>query len=248
MADLPTIADRINDIEVSANAPLSESVNRRYGSNINFILDFLGVSDGETSPTGTLSDLSQAVALADSHTMDLQLNITANGLFSIGTFTQPKFLNQVFYLFADGGQSSKVNIEWRAAIGDATKEFPLINVDAGGNEALNPGVNEPSSFGHDFNYTQPSAYYTNAVPSVGDVNSKRFSKVLNGGADLIAQTATIGPAVQTNILLPIIELDYRDPGTNFELLINISDVFGIGAGSTAQIYREYKLNVGSFGF
>lgn len=238
MADLSPFADRMEDTEIGANKPLTQTLFNKFGQNINFLLDFLGVTDGATSPSGTLSDLVQAVALCEGHTMDQQLNIIANGTFSIGTYTQPKFVNQVFYFYADGGQVSDVSFNWHkeTGTGGSPDFYPLYNVDSGGNQPLNAG------------YSSTRSEYTNAFPTFGDTQNERFTKILNDGFVGTATDAGIGTPPQVNLLVPIIELDYRDPGTNHELLIKVQDTFGIGTGATAQIYREYKLNVGSAGF
>lgn len=96
MADLPIIAGVMNDTEISANAPLTETLMRRIGSNINFLLEFLGINDGDTVATGQLSDLVTAINTVDAHT------ITKQGTFSggsnlIGTYSPIKFVNRVFW-------------------------------------------------------------------------------------------------------------------------------------------------------
>lgn len=96
MADLPTIADRLNDIEISASAPVTETLWRRFGSNINFILDFLGVSDGDTTASGDLSDFAQALSTIRSHTLALQFTNPSTGTHTIGSFAQIPFVDFVF--------------------------------------------------------------------------------------------------------------------------------------------------------
>ena len=60
MADLPTIAQRLNDVEINNNAPVTSQTNRRIGSSINFLLDFLGVANGETTAAGALGKVGEA--------------------------------------------------------------------------------------------------------------------------------------------------------------------------------------------
>ena len=104
MANLPTLADRLEDLEVGANKPLTESLFRKFGSNINFLLDFLGVSDGETSPSGDIQDLANAINIISNHTMSLEatINGTAGNVnATIGTFNSIKYVNQVIIASCD---------------------------------------------------------------------------------------------------------------------------------------------------
>ncbi len=236
MADLPTVADRLNDTEITANAPLTETLMRRIGSNINFLLDFLGVTDGETTPSGALNDLAQAVELANTHTMDLQLSLPTgllNGVYNIGNgITNEKFLNQHFYLVfegpaifsafswggtqnltfgADGGGAVKLSDAKQGQIGGAVVDTTLLQ---GSQDA-----------------------YINS----DDFLLKRFSKMVN-----TADNITIGTlAGGERVILPIGIIDYRDSTTDFDLNIVFS---GYTAATSIGVYREYRLNAGSAGF
>lgn len=97
MADLPIIADRLNDTEISGNAPVTETLMRRIGSNINYLLDFLGVPDGSTSATGQISDLVNAINVIDGHTITKQGVFTNNSTQVVGTYSPIKFVNRLFW-------------------------------------------------------------------------------------------------------------------------------------------------------
>lgn len=104
MADLPSIANRLNDIEISANAPLTESLLRKIGSDINLLLDFLGINNGETQATGVLSDIINAIDLVAGHTLQLQSTLTGPG--SVGTYSKIPYVDRVFYNRGFGGIST----------------------------------------------------------------------------------------------------------------------------------------------
>ena len=48
MADLISQANRLNDVEINNNAPVSSQTMRRVGSDINYLLDYLGIDNGDT--------------------------------------------------------------------------------------------------------------------------------------------------------------------------------------------------------
>lgn len=233
MADLPSVTDRLNDTEIAANAPLTETLMRRVGSNINFLLDFLGISDGETSPSGDLNEFIAALTLMGTHTMDAQATFTVEtGVNAIGTFTTQKFVNQVFYVHYTLAAASNFT---------HTQSSVLVNIDGGGNKTL-PEHIQADVTGTLSTHTDPrndysEAYLFNRNPAT---NERRYSKVLNPGSYL---NATLPNTPQ--FLLPIAEIDYRDSGTNFQLLYNIPI---LGFPATTTIYRAYKLNAGSLGF
>lgn len=62
MADLPSIANRLNDVEINNNAPVSSQTFRRVGSDINYLLDLVGANNGDTNPTGPLGIILRPVA------------------------------------------------------------------------------------------------------------------------------------------------------------------------------------------
>lgn len=111
MANLPNQANRLNDIEVSASAPLTETLFRRLGSNINYILDFLGVSNGATSTAGALGAFVSALSLVENHNMNLLYTSITTGSNttssqSIGTLNSVKFVNQIIYAVFPAGQTT----------------------------------------------------------------------------------------------------------------------------------------------
>ena len=83
MANLTSQANRMNDVEINNNKPVSSSVFRRIGSNVNYLLDFLGVTDGATSTTSPLGTISQAkTTLSYSLSLDNSVIGTARSLFT----------------------------------------------------------------------------------------------------------------------------------------------------------------------
>lgn len=59
MANLTSIAQRLNDVEINNNAPVSSQTNRRIGSSINYLLDLLNITDGTSGgSSGALGDLA----------------------------------------------------------------------------------------------------------------------------------------------------------------------------------------------
>lgn len=60
MPNLISQANRLNDVEINNNKPVTSGVFRRIGSSINFLLDLVGANDGDTSSGGGLGDILQA--------------------------------------------------------------------------------------------------------------------------------------------------------------------------------------------
>lgn len=60
MANLPGIAQRLNDVEINNNKPVSSQTNRRVGSSVNYLLDHLNIANAATSsgPTSALTVFS----------------------------------------------------------------------------------------------------------------------------------------------------------------------------------------------
>lgn len=264
MADLPNFADRVNDVEVSANAPITESLHRKYGSNINFLLDFLGISDGETSPSGGLSDLATAVDLISNHTLDLQLQFTAVQPatdFVIGTYNPIQFVNQIIYLevvtdsvsfptpilkygsvsqigspLISGGFNFRVRVD-----GGAFQSIPSDTIS--GDDQMD-GLQELTS------PRNPALipYRTDVnPPTISETLPRRWSKIHSDfqGITLTNPSSNGTPAnsVYQTRLYPLIEFDYRDTGS-MQLNLQTRDLQAYGI---VRFYRGYKLNVASLG-
>jgi len=75
MADLPSVIDKLNDIEIGSGQPLTETLMRRFGSNINAIIDFLGLGPGGGS--SDLGDFLTAIDTVRNHTMELVIDFDA---------------------------------------------------------------------------------------------------------------------------------------------------------------------------
>lgn len=231
MADLPSIANRINDIEVAANAPITETLKRREGSSNNFLLDFLGIADGSTTAAGDLSDLIAAVGLCSGHTMDLQVSVPSSGsgvvATTVGTYTPVKFVNQVFYYvirnnsgFDLFGKTVNIGLNTTFVLNGAT--LPVLA------DAFAATVNANHT------HTLDSAY-----TSRPNNTTRRYSKHLSPGE----YTADV-----TNgnfFLTPACVLDWRDGGTQ-TLTANLE--VGVGNFSAIEVYRQYVLDIKSAGF
>jgi len=96
MADLPRLVDKINDIEVSSGAPVTETLNRRFGSIINELVCFLGLGTGASK----LAELLSAVNSVCAHRADLIYSPPRDGAsgFVAGPFTTEEFVVDRFYL------------------------------------------------------------------------------------------------------------------------------------------------------
>jgi len=57
MPNLISQANRLNDVEINNNKPVTSGVFRRIGSSVNFLLDLVGANDGDTATTGPLGTL-----------------------------------------------------------------------------------------------------------------------------------------------------------------------------------------------
>jgi len=245
MADLPSIANRYNDVEVAANAPVTESLVRKGGSNDNFILDFLGAADGSTVAAGILSDLVNAVNLCDGHTMDQQISLpnsgTAATIQTIGTYTPVKYVNQVFYwvLRNDSGfPNAAVNFNWGFGA-----DYALLN---GVNLNQHLVSDVTGTFGQvggdraadiDFNYD--SFNINSSFAANNQHTTRQFSKMINIGE------YTYGVSNGGRMVVPICVLDWRDGGTQ-NLTMRLSTSYG--NASSVEIYRQYVLDIKSAGF
>lgn len=89
MADLVSLAQRLNDVEINNDAPVSSQTFRRVGSDINFLLDYLGIDNGDTlgGPTTGLNVFSAVQSFSYSYT------------FTSADFNVPKTL----FTFEGGG-------------------------------------------------------------------------------------------------------------------------------------------------
>lgn len=142
MADLPTVTDHLNDIEIAANAPLTETLMRRLGSNINYLLDFLGIADGTTDPGSAagLSDFFAAVNTINNHTITNVATTTGTGFTNIGTFTHKPFIDHVFLMRKASGPA---NVGHNQTGGSSLKLFK--NLDSLGRVAFNAAKTTPAS-------------------------------------------------------------------------------------------------------
>ena len=96
LANLLPIANRMNDIEISNDAILSTTLNRRYGQNINYFMDLFGVADGDTTPTGfdEVRNFNAALTLVRNHTIQLVHTVPTDNISqTLGTFTTIPYVN-----------------------------------------------------------------------------------------------------------------------------------------------------------
>lgn len=99
MANLPTIGQRLNDVEINNNKPVASQVFRRIGSNINFLLDFLSITDGSSSPGGgAFNQFSSPQSLTYSHTFT---NADLNNPITLFTFEGAD--DRPLYFYKDNG-------------------------------------------------------------------------------------------------------------------------------------------------
>jgi hypothetical protein len=238
MADLPILADRVNDIEVAANAPVTETLMRRFGSNINYLLDFLGITDGSTTATGTLSDLAQAVELVTNHTMDLQLTVPTGQAwqtFAVGTFTSVPFVNQVFHYVAQNtsGTPSGTYTETFGDFGQVGSTYMGVNWDAGGFRGPKGGLNT-------------SGLTLGGLTDLGNVGNgvdtiRTYSSQVGGDIDFIFNGIGNSSTFREKTV-PMCTLSWRD-GTSAELVLQ-TDTLSINFDNV-KIYRQYVLDIQS---
>lgn len=234
MADLPTLAQRLNDIEISASAPLTETLMRRFGSNINFILDFLGVSNGASAPSGDLQDLSNAISTVSGHTMTLQYTSTGAGggvSETIGTFNSIKYVNQIIIATASGGLSDSYGpagsgSRWfvtKRANGTGPRTLPRARVDL-----TSPAFYDASSQILDNSiFTGPNGGLSGGVAGGTD-----------GNIGAVASDLRVTDAQEW---FQVAELDWRE--ANSWLL----EAHFANTPQATQFYLAYRLNVGSAG-
>jgi len=245
MADLTPFADRMNDVEIQANAGLSETLMRRLGSNINFLLDFLGVSDGATTPSGSLNNLANAAATADAHIMDNVANFLVGGgsqvVEVLGNEPRQEFLNSVLYLVItpDPGTTISFDFDW----GSPTVNDMRLAPTTGGSAFALPQNVRNVAFGAAGDNALADAYEPTAISQSATSGNVIFSKMLNTG------TAVLTSTEPGRIIFPLGVIDYRDVTANYDVDISLGGtVTNIPNAQSVQIYREYRLNVGSNAF
>lgn len=226
MADLPSIADRVNDIEVAANAPLTESLFRKKGSDINLLLDFLGITDGSTAVTGVLADLLNAVVTVEGHSLTKQVAAPTNTTTVVGTYNQIKYVDRVFYARNEGFASD-----------DAVPRAFMKQIDGGPIVDFNAARSTPS------NTTTQIATFPEAIsilgttgvepPVLGQTNITTARKRFFDGA-----VGSIGfeSAMRSDEWAELGTLSWRE-------FNNSAVVRTYHESGTAHIYMAYKFNL-----
>ena len=229
MADLPILADRLNDIEISSGAPITEALKRKVGSNINYLLDFLGITDGSTSVAGTLSEFSQALETISNSSMTNIASIGTSagpGTLALGSFDSNRFIRKNYY-FAMVANAASGNMTF-------TPTFS-VSFDGGGSITI-PSQHADKALG---TYKQQFDTPTSTAASSGNLFS--FS---NFGGSQSAGPVTIAGNGQNAIFLGCM-LDPRDYNTSANLSVTHTGT----AGNTAiEFYEELTLNLHSTGF
>lgn len=252
MALLPNLAKRLNDIEISSSAPITESLMRKFGSNVNLLLDFLGINDDSSTATGDLSDLVNALSIVSNHTMNLLYNTTttpAIGNQVIATLNSVKYVNQIIIaasgvdvnFFNPYGQSGATSSEtWymtkrrNGSLPDLFSHFES-RFESGSNKQYDP---------------QGAAMKGYATANGNDVASGDVNFIQNRRNDF---TNVNFGLVTADIRLPknrqwlqVAELDWRE-ANSWEL--RHWQTTGQASFGSAPIsyYRAYKLNIESAG-
>lgn len=129
MADLPSVADRLNDVEINANQPVTQTLFQRIGSNVNFLLDLLGIDDGSTisGTSQSFTDFLSALELIRNHTITLQANVNTTGSFTIGTFPNIPFVNHVLWARRTGGGGLQLNYDAGGPSAQGTTFFKTVD-------------------------------------------------------------------------------------------------------------------------
>jgi hypothetical protein len=201
MANLPSLAQRLNDIEINNNAPVSSQTNRRIGSDVNFLLDYLNVTDGQSvaGPSAGLNIFSPVQTISYSYTFsDADVNIP-----------------RVLYTFQGGGDRPlyffKRDSQFR-------EQFAYV----GGNNFFPVSlVNVPAQFPP---YFQPVSFLLNSLNSIpggsGGLNSIIFLITVNGVE--MGRTTRNGRAPN---LQQTREITHAPAGTN-TLSVTLLQTFG----------------------
>ena len=243
MADLPSIAQRYNDIQVAANAPVTESLVRQGGSNDNFLLDLFGILDGETATAGVFADIINAFTLINSHQMTLVFTIPGNGLHAVGTFPTIPFIDFDFY--TTSGRISQ-------GAGRGPRDVFQHSVDGGpftvpGGSIITPA--STSNIGGQFGDATNKADDSGSVlgGSAGAPNSMNPALIditgLNDPAQRLGQDAVLGVTgyeskMRQSAIQRSFTLSWRD-GASHDVRVYTE------GGTGVEVYLKYRLNAES---
>jgi hypothetical protein len=123
MADLPSVKLKINDIEVSQDAPVTEALLAKKGSSINALIDDLAAldtstdarldalearTDGQATNTGVIGGVTLTV-------LTFTTTLTANDSVVL-TLAPAKNAGWTFSNFGVGGLGGTFSLEWRRGI------------------------------------------------------------------------------------------------------------------------------------
>ncbi len=234
MADLPTVADRINDIEVSSNAPQTETLWRRIGSNINILLDAFGLADGDTSAAGDLNDLTIALSTIRAHTMTLQFTNPGNGLHTIGSFAQIPFVDFIFW-------AEDLGTDVSPGSGSGARLVPIISYDSGVSfKHINASKVTPSvtSVSSSASLGKAGGTRSDYVPPTTTPSAAAFDRFFDAALGIIG----FEHRMRTEAWQVIATIDWRDmPAAAGSTVL---DYYNEGAGTT-KFYLQYKLNLES---
>jgi len=256
MALLPNFAKRLNDIEIASGAPITEILMRKFGSNVNFLLDFLGVSENETATSGALSDFVNALTFVENNPISLEVNL-GTGLVNvtnqaIGTYAFQKYVNQYFYAVYQNTDSNNVSHAIHNYFVSPGTESTMsyltkveMNFDSSGWSTLaatqRMGNRQASPSFVLLDPDRASLHPPNHYKKGQATSIELFSSWINQGYTGLVQ---IPPG--TRLFHPFCVLDWRDFGTQAEVRLDINSG-AFGGFINVSIYREVKLDVGSLG-
>jgi len=126
MADLPSGPTvKVNDIEVAANAPVSEALNRKYGVNVNGLIDGLAstVSSTSTNTSGVATNLGN-ISTNTSNITFLQARVPE--FFNGGSASISTGVTQVIASYVGGGVLSACVVHFQHA-GSGPPVTVLVN-------------------------------------------------------------------------------------------------------------------------
>ena len=234
MADLPIAANRMNDVEITGNAPVTQNVMQKIGSNLNYLLQYLNISNGATTITGSFSDLANAVTVITANPrVDLGSKVTGSVSSVVTNQTIENLTAHLIHVRIPSGTNF---FAWgtRGQTVAGNPNVTTLNLDINGG-----GFNEMQDHhkGDPHVADSPTATYYGR-----GFGTPSFSRLINAGQNDFRSSDGLASSPTSPIDIPVAIIDRKDVGTG-SYSLQLSNFSGV----TLQLFRTTILSVSSAG-